>query len=170
MQQLLGYPVMVTGMVSLPRAIGNIATVMIAGQLAGKVDPRILIVTGMGLMVSSFWVLSGTSLETGQSTMALISLLQGLGSGLLFLPLMLVVFATITYADGKHKFGKAPMTGEQTYKAVCVTCHGHGLAGAPRAGNRHAWTPLIAEGYDELVGSALTGVPRFDTAPSPAGT
>lgn len=71
---------------------------------------------------------------------------------------MLVVFATITYADGKHKFGKAPMTGEQTYKAVCVTCHGHGLAGAPRAGNRHAWTPLIAEGYDELVGSALTGV------------
>ena len=50
------------------------------------------------------------------------------------------------------------MTGEQTYKAVCATCHGHGVAGAPRAGNRHVWKPLIEEGYEDLVGSALTGV------------
>ncbi len=55
-------------------------------------------------------------------------------------------------------FGKAPMSGEQVYKAVCATCHGHGAAGAPKAGNRQAWSPLIAEGYEDLVGSALTGV------------
>ena len=71
---------------------------------------------------------------------------------------MMLAFAAMAYADGKHHFGKTAMTGEQTYKAVCVTCHGHGTAGAPRAGNRQVWAPLIAEGYDELVGSALTGV------------
>ena len=65
---------------------------------------------------------------------------------------------SLAHAEEKHKFGKAAMTGEQTYKAVCVTCHGEGLAGAPKAGNRRAWAPLIAEGYDDLVGSALTGV------------
>ena len=60
--------------------------------------------------------------------------------------------------DKPNHFGKAPMTGVQVYQKVCITCHGHGLAGAPQAGKKNAWAPLIAEGYDDLVGSALTGV------------
>ena len=71
---------------------------------------------------------------------------------------MLGTVASTSHAETKHHFGKAAMTGEQTYKAVCATCHGHGVAGAPRAGNRNAWKPLIEEGYEDLVGSALTGV------------
>ena len=71
--------------------------------------------------------------------------------------LMLVAAVSKTWA-AHPAFGKAPMSGEQVYKAVCVTCHGHGVAGAPKAGNREAWSPLIAEGYEDLVGSALTGV------------
>jgi cytochrome c5 len=71
----------------------------------------------------------------------------------------LMLFALAGKAWAAHPaFGKAPISGEQVYKAVCVTCHGHGVAGAPRAGNRQAWSPLIAEGYEDLVGSALTGV------------
>ncbi len=66
--------------------------------------------------------------------------------------------SVIQAADKKPHFGKAPLSGEQVYKAVCATCHAHGLAGAPRTGNRQAWAPLIAEGYDDLVGSSLTGV------------
>lgn len=69
-----------------------------------------------------------------------------------------LLFPPVAAAEKSTHFGKAAMSGETVYKAVCVTCHGHGLAGAPRAGNRHAWSPLIAEGYDDLVGSALTGV------------
>lgn len=73
--------------------------------------------------------------------------------------LLSALFPFQTRASEKHPtFGKAAMNGEQVYKAVCITCHGHGLAGAPRAGNRQAWTPLINEGYEDLVGSALTGV------------
>ena len=72
--------------------------------------------------------------------------------------LITALLSSTSQASDHHKFGKAAMSGEQTYKAVCSTCHGHGLAGSPRAGNKHAWTPLIAEGYEDLVGSALTGV------------
>lgn len=95
MQQLLGFPVLATGLASLPRAFGNVITVIIAGQIAGKVDPRVPIVIGMGLMISAFWMLSNISLDTGQGAMAFISLVQGLGSGLLFLPLMLLIFTTL---------------------------------------------------------------------------
>lgn len=68
------------------------------------------------------------------------------------------VLSSAHAADKPQAFGKAAMNGEQVYNAVCATCHGHGLAGAPKTGNRQAWSPLIAEGYDDLVGSALTGV------------
>ena len=58
----------------------------------------------------------------------------------------------------ENHFGKPAMSGAQVYQKVCVTCHGHGLVGAPQAGKKKAWGPLIAEGYNDLVGSALTGV------------
>ena len=67
-------------------------------------------------------------------------------------------YGALVQAAETHRFSKSTMSGEQVYKAVCVTCHGHGLANAPRTGNKQAWAPLIAEGYEDLVGSALTGV------------
>lgn len=95
MQQLLGYPVMLTGMVSLPRAVGNILTLVIAGQLVGRVDSRVLMIVGLAGFIGGFYILSGISIDTSAGTMALVSLVQGLGSGLMFLPLMIVVFATL---------------------------------------------------------------------------
>lgn len=72
--------------------------------------------------------------------------------------LLLIPVSHALAADKPGTFGKSPMTGAQVYQAVCATCHAHGLAGAPKAGNRQAWAPLVAEGYDDLVGSAITGV------------
>lgn len=95
MQQLLGYPVMLTGLVSLPRALGNILTVVVAGQLVGKVDSRLLMSVGLGGMIAGFYILSGVGLDTSSSTIALVSFMQGLGSGLIFLPLMMMVFTTL---------------------------------------------------------------------------
>ena len=79
----------------------------------------------------------------------------------LILPLLvtsLFVASAPAYAANTHNFGKTAMSGEQTYNAVCATCHRGGLLHSPKAGDAKAWKPLIAEGYDDLVGSALTGV------------
>jgi cytochrome c5 len=60
-------------------------------------------------------------------------------------------------------------TGEEVYKAVCVTCHGAGVAGAPKFGDSAAWAPRIGQGYDALLHSALNGKnampPRGGTSP-----
>ncbi|WP_369051439.1 c-type cytochrome [Burkholderia gladioli] len=48
-------------------------------------------------------------------------------------------------------------SGEEIYKAVCVTCHASGAAGAPKFGNAGDWAPRIAQGYDTLLHVALTG-------------
>ncbi|MBS0353929.1 MAG: cytochrome c5 family protein [Proteobacteria bacterium] len=47
--------------------------------------------------------------------------------------------------------------GEDIFKAVCSACHETGAAGAPKAGDKAAWGPRIAQGYDTLVKSAAAG-------------
>ncbi|MEK2600180.1 c-type cytochrome [Burkholderia arboris] len=60
-------------------------------------------------------------------------------------------------------------TGEDVYKAVCVTCHGTGAAGAPKFGNKDDWAPRISQGFDTLLKTALAGKgampPRGGTSP-----
>ncbi|MCS4511431.1 c-type cytochrome [Xylophilus ampelinus] len=47
--------------------------------------------------------------------------------------------------------------GEEVFKAQCVTCHGAGVAGAPKFGDAGAWAARIKTGYDALLHSALAG-------------
>lgn len=97
MQHLLGYPVMVAGYLALPRAIGNMMTIFVVGRLVSRVDARFLILSGFMLVATSMWLLTGLSLDARQETLALVALLQGCGSGLMFLPLMLAVFSTLPH-------------------------------------------------------------------------
>lgn len=48
-------------------------------------------------------------------------------------------------------------SGEEVYKAQCVTCHGTGAAGAPKFGDTGAWAARIKTGFDALWHSALKG-------------
>ena len=51
----------------------------------------------------------------------------------------------------------ADLTGEQIYNQACVACHGAGVAGAPKFGDKAAWAPRIAQGMDTLHNHALQG-------------
>ena len=52
---------------------------------------------------------------------------------------------------------RALKTGEDVYKAQCVTCHAAGVAGAPKFGDVAAWAPRLKTGFDTLWASALKG-------------
>lgn len=47
--------------------------------------------------------------------------------------------------------------GKSVYETACVACHGAGLAGAPRIGDKAAWAPRIAQGIATLETHALEG-------------
>jgi cytochrome c5 len=51
----------------------------------------------------------------------------------------------------------ADLTGEQIYNQACVACHGAGVAGAPKLGDKAAWAARIAQGMDALNTHALQG-------------
>ena len=62
---------------------------------------------------------------------------------------------TIVMADASAPHGN--LTGEAVYGQVCKTCHDAGLAGAPKAGDKAAWTARIAQGEKTLVAHAIDG-------------
>jgi len=51
----------------------------------------------------------------------------------------------------------APADGKKTYEATCIVCHGAGIAGAPKLGDKAAWAPRIKLGMDALNAAALHG-------------
>jgi cytochrome c5 len=53
--------------------------------------------------------------------------------------------------------GKTEKSGEEVFNSVCTACHTPGVAGAPKLGDKMAWSPRIAQGFDTLVTHALGG-------------
>ena len=50
-----------------------------------------------------------------------------------------------------------PVDGAGTYQSACAVCHGAGIAGAPRVGDKAGWAARIAQGSDTLNKHALKG-------------
>jgi cytochrome c5 len=49
-------------------------------------------------------------------------------------------------------------SGEQVVTAVCSACHASGALGAPKIGDKAAWGPRIAQGYETLIKHAMEGI------------
>ena len=50
--------------------------------------------------------------------------------------------------------------GKKVYDSGCVACHGAGVAGAPKFGDKAAWAPRIKTGMDALVRGVAQGQGR----------
>lgn len=47
--------------------------------------------------------------------------------------------------------------GEDIYKRACLMCHGAGVAGAPKLGDKGDWGPRLAQGESVLYEHAIKG-------------
>ena len=56
--------------------------------------------------------------------------------------------------------------GEKVYGANCASCHGAGVLGAPKLGDKAAWAPRVAQGKDTLYNHGLNG---FKMMPAKGG-
>jgi cytochrome c5 len=52
----------------------------------------------------------------------------------------------------------ASADGQKIYQTSCQACHATGAAGAPKMGDKDAWTPRIAKGNDALLSSVKNGL------------
>jgi len=60
-------------------------------------------------------------------------------------------------------------SGQAVYTATCFACHGAGVAGAPKLGDKADWEPRIAQGLDVLHQHAIAGYTGKKGAMPPKG-
>ena len=95
LQRLYGYSVLQSGILTAPRGIGTLISMLVAGRLVGKVDLRFLVALGMALMGWSLHMMTRFAIEMGTGPIIWSGLVQGLGLGLVFVTMQSLAFATL---------------------------------------------------------------------------
>jgi cytochrome c5 len=62
-----------------------------------------------------------------------------------------------------------PKDGQGAFEVACKACHGEGIANAPKAGDKAAWAPRIAQGKALLYQHALNGFNAKGVMPAKGG-
>jgi DHA2 family multidrug resistance protein len=88
-----------TGIVLLPGAAATAISMLVAGRLNTRFDPRALVATGALLFVASMWRLSLITGESARADFFWPLILRGLGLGLMFVPLTTITLAELTRAE-----------------------------------------------------------------------
>jgi len=95
LQQWKGYPAVTTGLVLMPRGVGTMAAMLAVSRILRYIDARIVILVGMSLVSLSLQHMAGFTMEVGQRELVLTGVLQGLGLGLVMVPVSTLAYATL---------------------------------------------------------------------------
>jgi DHA2 family multidrug resistance protein len=124
LETLFGYPVVATGIAMAPRGVGTFVSMFFVGRLIGRVDTRLMIVTGLLLFATAFYGMSHFALGMSATMIAVTGFVQGLGTGLVFLPLSTLAFATLApslRADGAAIFSLTRSLGNSAGISIMQT-------------------------------------------------
>jgi len=96
LQNLMGFPVIETGLLMGPRGIGTMVSMILVGRLVARYDARILIVFGTLLMGYSLFMMTEFDIVMSTTPIIVSGFIQGVGMGFVFVPLNSLAFATIS--------------------------------------------------------------------------
>src|SRR5437762_1450621 len=95
LQNLMNYPALTTGLVTMPRGIGAMVAMFLVARLINRVDNRLIILFGMLLTATAMWQMSQFSLQMGMMPVIISGLLQGIGLGCTQVPLNIIALSTL---------------------------------------------------------------------------
>jgi len=95
LQNVIGYPIITAGVLLASRGCGTFVAMMLVGRMMRFFEARTLIVSGLLLTAFSLFEMTGWTDQTGASEIVTLSVIQGFGFGLVFVPLSTVSFLTL---------------------------------------------------------------------------
>ena len=99
LQNLMNYPVVTTGLLLAPRGVGTLIAMMVVGRLLARgADARVLAGIGMALTAYSLWQMATWSTDVPAAAIVVCGVIQGLGLGLVFVPISTVAYSTLPMA------------------------------------------------------------------------
>ncbi len=95
LQNVMNYPILSAGMLLASRGIGTLVAMMTVGRLMRIIEARYLVLAGLLITAFTLSEMTGFTDNTSSRTIAIFSVMQGVGLGLVFVPLSTVAFATL---------------------------------------------------------------------------
>ncbi len=95
LQNVIGYPIITAGLLLATRGCGTFVAMMLVGRFMKYIEARTLIISGLALMSLSLFFMTGWTDQTNVPTIIVVSIAQGFGLGLVFVPLSTVAFLTL---------------------------------------------------------------------------
>ncbi len=95
LQNVIGYPIITAGLLLASRGGGTFVAMMLVGRLMRYIEARTLIITGLGITALSLYCITAWTDQTGVPEIVTVSIIQGFGFGLVFVPLSTVAFMTL---------------------------------------------------------------------------
>src|ERR1700744_5082509 len=95
LQNVIGYPIITAGLLLATRGCGTFVAMMLVGRFMKYIEARTLIIGGLSLMSLSLFFMTGWTDQTSVPTSVILSIAQGFGLGLVFVPLSTVAFLTL---------------------------------------------------------------------------
>lgn len=96
LEREMGFPVLTTGLDLAPRGVASMLAMMVVGRVIGKVDIRLIILTGIALSLIGSWGMIQYNLNVDTWEIIWPLLFQGAGIGMIFVPLSTVAFSTLS--------------------------------------------------------------------------
>jgi DHA2 family multidrug resistance protein len=95
LQNVAGYPIITAGLLLASRGCGTFVAMMLVGRMMRYIEARTLIISGLSLTCLSLFYMTGWTDQTGVNEIVTLSIIQGFGFGLVFVPLSTVAFLTL---------------------------------------------------------------------------
>ncbi len=95
-QTVYGYSPVDTGLLMIPRGCGVFISMLLANRLMQYFDVRHLVLVGYLIAGGALWSMSGFALDMGSEPIMVTGFIQGLGLGLIFTPMNIAAFATVS--------------------------------------------------------------------------
>jgi DHA2 family multidrug resistance protein len=95
LQNVIGYPIITAGLLLASRGCGTFVAMMLVGRMMRYIEARTLIIGGLSLTCLSLFYMTGWTDQTGVPEIVTLSIVQGFGFGLVFVPLSTVAFLTL---------------------------------------------------------------------------
>jgi MFS transporter, DHA2 family, multidrug resistance protein len=95
LQNVIGYPIITAGLLLASRGCGTFVAMMLVGRMMRFIEARTLIISGLSLTCLSLFYMTRWTDQTGVTEIVTLSIIQGFGFGLVFVPLSTVAFLTL---------------------------------------------------------------------------
>jgi DHA2 family multidrug resistance protein len=95
LQTLMGYTALDAGLTVSPRGVGAVVALLVVGSLIGRLGPRPLAAYGFVVFSISAYYFSRLTLDVSMRNIVVPNVLNGLGTGSIFVPLSAVAIGTL---------------------------------------------------------------------------